>query len=220
MGRRNRIVRTALGAAWIAATLAACGGGGDASTDPAAAGDTTAQAGTGTPAAAAASPAAASPAPAAPSATEPAPSQAPTAEKSFPDRVIEALNAARAVPRSCGGTAFPAAGPLKWQAQTEQAALAQAQYLQQNNLFTHAGANGSSVGDRVTATGYAWQAVGENLAAGYADFAAVLQGWIDSPGHCVNVMNGNFVDVGVVVVQGTSSNTYRTYWAMVLGRPR
>jgi uncharacterized protein YkwD len=216
--RRNRIGRTALGAAWVAATLAACGGGGDGSTEPSAVGGTTGQAGTSAPAAA--SPAAAPAAPSATSAPEPAPTQSPTAEKSFPDRALEALNAARAVPRSSGGTPFPAAGPLKWQAQTEQAALVQAQYLQQNNLFTHAGANGSSVGDRLTATGYAWQAVGENLAAGYADFAAVLQGWIDSPGHCVNVMNGNFVDVGVVLVQGTSSNTYRTYWAMVLGRPR
>ena len=143
-----------------------------------------------------------------------------TAEKSFNDRILDALNAARAVPRTCGTVAYPAAGPLRWQVQAEQAALVQAQYLQQNNLFTHTGAGGSSVGDRLSATGYVWQAVGENLAAGYTDFATVLQGWIASPGHCVNVMNGNYVDVGVVLVQGTSSNTYRTYWAMVSGKPR
>ena len=98
--------------------------------------------------------------------------------------------------------------------------LAQAQYLQQNNVFSHTGANGSSVGDRVTATGYVWQTVGENIAAGYPDLDAVMQGWVDSPSHCVNVMNGNFTDIGVVIVQGTSSNTYRNYWAMVLARPR
>jgi uncharacterized protein YkwD len=219
-----RIGRTTVGAAWIAATLAACGGGGgdgasgSPSTGAPAAAPATAASAPAAPAAASTTPATSTPET---STTTPTGSAAtPTSEKTFPDRVVEALNAARAVPRSCGGTAFPAAGPLRWQAQTEQAALAQAQYLQQNNLFTHTGANGSSVGDRLTATGYTWQSVGENLAAGYTDFAAVLQGWIDSPGHCVNVMNGNYVDVGVVLVQGTSSNTYRTYWAMVLGRPR
>ncbi|MCA3180787.1 MAG: CAP domain-containing protein [Burkholderiaceae bacterium] len=219
MRRRERIGRTTVGAAWIAATLAACGGGGGdgASGSP----STGAPADAPAPAASApAAPAAASTTPATSTNTPTGPAATPTSEKTFPDRVVEALNAARAVPRSCGGTAFPAAGPLRWQAQTEQAALTQAQYLQQNNLFTHTGANGSSVGDRLTTTGYTWQSVGENLAAGYSDFAAVLQGWIDSPGHCINVMNGNYVDVGVVLVQGTSSNTYRTYWAMVLGRPR
>jgi uncharacterized protein YkwD len=33
-------------------------------------------------------------------------------------------------------------------------------------------------------------------------------------------MNGRFTDLGVVKVDGTSSNTYRNYWAMVLARPR
>ena len=141
-------------------------------------------------------------------------------DKAFSDRVLELVNAARAVGRNCGSTPFPAAGPLVWNGQAEQAARTQAEYLQQNNLFSHTGARGSSVGDRLTATGYVWSTVGENIAAGFTDIADVVQGWVDSPGHCVNIMNGNFVDVGVVLIPGTSSNTYRTYWGMVLARGR
>jgi uncharacterized protein YkwD len=220
--------RSAVLAAGLAALLAGCGGG---SSPPATGTPAAAPAPTG--GAAEASAAAAAPAATAaaaraeteqtatatatPSATSPAPSGA---ARSFADQVLESINAARAVARKCGATDHPAAAPLKWQTQVEQAALAQAQYLQQNNLFTHTGANGSSVGDRVTATGYVWQTVGENIAAGYPDLTSVVQGWIDSPGHCVNVMNPNFTDLGVVVLQGTSSNTYRNYWAMVLARPR
>ena len=202
--RRGGLLRTVLGAAGAAVALAACGGAGgdDVPTGGTAAAATVASATAGAPAAGS-------------GATDPS-----AVEKSLPARVIEALNAARAVPRTCGATAYPAAGALSWQPQAEQAALAQAQYLQRENLFTHSGENGSTIGDRMSAAGYTWQAVGENLAAGYADFAAVLQGWLDSPGHCANVMNGAFVDVGVVLVQGTGSNTYRTYWAMALGRPR
>jgi uncharacterized protein YkwD len=155
-------------------------------------------------------------------ATGPAPDGTPPAPaaRRFADQTLELVNAARAQARSCGATAYPAAPPLRWQSQVEQAALVQAQYLQQNNLFSHTGANGSSVGDRLTATGYVWATVGENIAAGYADLPTVVRGWLDSPGHCANVMNPTFTDLGVTLVPGASSNTYRTYWAMVLARPR
>jgi uncharacterized protein YkwD len=189
--------------ATVATTLAACGGGGGS-------GESSAVSASGSPAptptglAAAASPA----------------SIGSTVDKAFSDRMLELLNAARAVARNCGPVAYPAVGPLAWNTQTEQAARTQAEYLQQNNLFSHTGSGGSSVGERLTATGYGWSTVGENIAAGYTDMAAVVQGWLDSPGHCVNVMNGTFVDLGVVQIPGTSSNTYRTYWGMVLARPR
>lgn len=192
--------------AGLAAVLAGCGGAG---------GSTTSAAPAPAPAAAAATPVGTNATPAS------TPSSTPSSvTKTFADQVIDSVNAARAVARKCGTTDYAAVGPLRWQAQIENAALGHAQYLQQNNVFSHTGANGSSVGDRVTATGYVWQTVGENIAAGYPDLAAVVQGWIDSPSHCVNVMNGNFTEIGVVVVQGTSANTYRNYWAMVLARPR
>lgn len=186
----------------VATMLAACGGGGSGENSAISAAETPAAAPTAR--AAAAGPA----------------SVGSSVDKAFSDRMLELLNAARSVARNCGATAFPAVGPLVWNTQTEQAARAQAEYLQQNNLFSHTGAGGSSVGERLTTTGYVWSTVGENIAAGYTDMAAVVQGWVDSPSHCVNVMNGNFVDLGVVLVPGTSSNTYRTYWGMVLARPR
>ena len=198
----RRIGRSTAVVALAAGVLAACGGADDTVLGSAG-GTPTAQS-----EASAADPAAA------------AASTATAADKSFADRTLEAVNAARAVARKCGTVDYPAVGPLKWNVQAEQAALAHAQYLQQNNLFSHTGANGSTVGARLTATGYVWSTVGENIAAGYVDLATVIQGWLDSPGHCVNLMNGNFVDLGVALVPGTSSNTYRTYWGMVLARPR
>lgn len=227
MRRRSGFLGTAFGVASMAVLLASCGDAGTSNgPQERASGGTpaaTAAPATSAPAAAAAPAPVAAPAPASgttgTTGTTEA-TEASTAEKSLPARIVEALNAARAVPRLCGSTAYPAAGPLAWHPRAEQAALVQAQYLQRNNLFTHTGADGSTIGDRMTATGYVWQTVGENLAAGYPDFDGVLQGWLDSPGHCANVMNGAFVDVGVVLVQGTASNTYRTYWAMAAGRPR
>jgi uncharacterized protein YkwD len=47
-----------------------------------------------------------------------------------------------------------------------------------------------------------------------------MDGWIASPGHCANLMNASFVEVGVACVPGTAGDTYSTYWTMDLGRPR
>lgn len=206
MARYCRLNRTALAAA-ITTLIAACGGGGSGTSGSPTASD-------------AATPASSTPTGVATPQSVASAGTGSTVDKAFSDRVLDALNAARAVPRKCGTVDYPAAGPVKWNVQTELAARTQAEYLQQNNLFGHNGANASTVGDRLTATGYLWYTVGENLAAGYTDFADVVKGWLDSPSHCVNVMNGAFADLGVVMVPGTSSNTYKTYWGMVMARPR
>lgn len=142
------------------------------------------------------------------------------ASKDFIDKAIALINAGRSIARKCGTTDYPAVGALKWQPQAEQAALAQVQYLQQNNLFQHDGAGGTTVGSRLTATGYVWQSVGENLAAGFPDLETTVKGWFDSEGHCVNLMNAAYTDLGVAGVLGSSTNTYKTYWGMVLARPQ
>ena len=134
--------------------------------------------------------------------------------------MLLAVNTARAQSRVCGSVSYPAAPALRWNDKATQAARIQADYLQQNNLFSHTGANGNNVGDRLTTTGYVWAEVGENLAAGYIDIATVMQGWIDSPGHCANLMHASFTEIGVSRVEGVSSNTYRSYWGMVLATPR
>lgn len=203
MKQYGSFIRTTC-AALLTVAIASCGGGGG---DPPAGGSAT-------------SPADSTPTSSATPASAATSGPTSTVDKDFPDRMLEALNAARASARKCGDVDYPPVGPLRWNTRTEQAARSQAEYLQQNNLFGHTGPNGTTVGDRLTATGYVWSTVGENLAAGYTDLNKVMQDWVNSPSHCVNLMNGNFVDLGVVVVPGTSANTYKNYWGMVMARPR
>ena len=47
--------------------------------------------------------------------------------------------------------------------------------------------------------------------------AEVVAGWMASDGHCANLMNPAFRDIGLACVSGTASNVYRSYWTMVLG---
>lgn len=41
-----------------------------------------------------------------------------------------------------------------------------------------------------------WTRLGENVAAGYPTIAAVTTGWMNSPGHCQNLLDSRFTHLG------------------------
>jgi uncharacterized protein YkwD len=88
------------------------------------------------------------------------------------------------------------------------------------NYFSHTSADGRTLRQRVDATGYAWSALGENIAAGQAGIDEVFEGWRRSDGHCANLMNPQFDSIGLACVLGPSGNRYRTYWTLDLARGR
>ncbi len=184
-------------APFIATALAACGGGGDAGT------------------ATAADNAAAAPAPAAAPATV---SRAQCGLPNFPAEALQFVNARRAAGATCGARgAFAPVPLLAWHTALDQAALAHSDDMVAHNFFSHTGSDDSSAGQRATRAGYAWRTWGENIAAGQGDVATVMAGWMASDGHCANIMNGNFRDIGLACVRGSASNSFRSYWTMVLG---
>lgn len=191
----------------LALMLAGCGGGGGSDSAP--------------------SPAAAAPAPS-PSPASPAPSPAPSPSGSratcslsnFEADAIARINAHRAAGATCGTEVKPAAPALAWSAPLTQASLVHSDDMMALNFFSHTGSDNGTVGSRATAAGYIWSTVGENIAAGQPDMANVVAAWMNSPGHCVNIMNNRFRDIGLACVSGTANNTYRTYWTMTLGATR
>jgi len=60
--------------------------------------------------------------------------------------------------------------------------------------FTHG--IGDAFATRISATGYDWQTVGENIATGYPTARAAVSGWMASPDHCRNILDPSFRDVG------------------------
>lgn len=136
----------------------------------------------------------------------------------FRNSLLRQINAARAVARSCGGTAMPAAAPLAWNDRLFSAAARHSSDMAVNNYFSHTGLDGRSAAQRVAAEGYAWSWVGENIAAGQSS-VSVVGGWLVSPVHCANIMRAEYRDVGVSCVQ-QSGSTYGRYWTMTLARPK
>lgn len=188
---------------WMAASLAACGGGGGDAPAPGAA-----------------------PAPVPSPAPAPAPTGAPAAASTcgLPDFLPAAMariNQWRASGATCGSRGvFAPSAALAWNNRLTQAAEAHSQDMVANNFFSHTGTGGSTLGSRVSAAGYDWRSLGENIAAGQTSINQVVDGWIASEGHCANLLNPAFSEVGLACVSGTSSTTYRSYWTMDLGAPR
>ncbi|MFJ2184691.1 sigma-70 family RNA polymerase sigma factor [Streptomyces anulatus] len=84
------------------------------------------------------------------------------------------------------------------------------------NYFDHTDSSGRGAGDRVDATGYDWSAVGETIATGMSDPAAVVEEWRNSPGRDDDIFNCDFVHVGV----GIADSPRGPYWTQVLATPR
>ncbi|MEW8525964.1 MAG: Ig-like domain-containing protein, partial [Candidatus Thiodiazotropha endolucinida] len=125
--------------------------------------------------------------------------------------MLSLINNARAVARSCGTSNYPAAPSLAWHCSLEQAAQGHSTSMADNNFFDHTGLDESDPGDRITAAGYIWRTYGENIAAGYPDEESAVSALLDSPGHCANIMNPGFSEVGTAVAENSAS-TYVIYW--------
>lgn len=129
---------------------------------------------------------------------------------------MERINLARAAGRSCGSTLFGAVAPLRWNTALFKAAAGHSGDMASKNFFSHTGSDGSIFTQRIYTAGYAGSALAENIAAGQGSVDAVMQSWLNSPGHCANIMAAAYNDVGVSCVQSGTS-TYGNYWTMDFG---
>lgn len=78
--------------------------------------------------------------------------------------------------------------------------------------FSHTRPDGSSCFTALQGINY--NTAGENIAAGYASPDAVMVGWMNSPGHKANIMNGNFTHIGVGYYYN-GSGIYGSYWTQM-----
>jgi uncharacterized protein YkwD len=84
-----------------------------------------------------------------------------------------------------------------------------------NGYFDHDSQDGSSPFDRMKKAGYTSPGGAENIAAGQPTAAAVMDGWMKSPGHKANILNCKLKALGVGYYKGTKG--YRTYWTQDFG---
>lgn len=133
--------------------------------------------------------------------------------------MLQRINQHRAAGASCGSRgSFPPAAALTWNDRLTASAYGHSADMAQRNYFSHTSLDGRSFSTRITEAGYVWQSAGENIAAGQGSVQQVMDGWMASDGHCANIMNASYVDVGVACARSTTG--YRIYWTQNFGRPR
>ena len=131
--------------------------------------------------------------------------------------ILTLVNQRRAQGANCGGEGnFGAAPPLVMNPALRCASRNHSKDMAVNNYFSHTNLQGQSPFVRMGLAGYSYSAAGENIAAGNATAAATMQQWMNSPGHCANIMNPNFQELGVGYHPGGS---YGHYWTQKFGRP-
>jgi len=86
----------------------------------------------------------------------------------------------------------------------EQAAMAKASDMFENQYFEHVSPTGVGPGDLAKEYGYNYIIEGENLILGnFSSEKEVVQEWMDSPGHRANILNNRYAEIGVAVIKGT-----------------
>jgi uncharacterized protein YkwD len=136
----------------------------------------------------------------APTTTAP-PTEAPEAATAA-EQVFTLVNEARA---AAGCPALSVDGHL------DQAALLHSTDMAAREYMDHVTPEGQNPSDRARAAGYTGQGVGENIAMGYPDAAAVMDGWMNSEGHRANIENCAYRTIGI----GVAADGW--YWTQMFG---
>ncbi len=101
--------------------------------------------------------------------------------------------------------------PLTRNPLLEQAAQTHADDMVTRGYFDHVSPEGSTFADRIRAAGYAKApacrcrvraSMGENIASGFTDAASVMRAWMASEGHKENILDEDYEEIGVGIVQG------------------
>ena len=145
---------------------------------------------------------------------EPVSAQKTVSAPAFRHEFLNYINQVRQKGCNCGTTYMPPVSSLAWNDQLEVAAIGHAKDMADKNYFSHTSKDGRTVDKRIIAAGYTYDgyksfAIGENIAQGDMTIKQVTDGWFKSEGHCKNLMNPSFKEIGIA--------QYNTYWVQDFG---
>jgi uncharacterized protein YkwD len=106
--------------------------------------------------------------------------------------------------------------PLVRATELDSAAQKHSQSMADNGFFSHTGLDGSSPFDRMRREGYSFVNAGENIAAGFPAPQAVMDAWMNSPGHRSNILQAAFTEIGIGIAARTGTSG-PIYWTQDFG---
>lgn len=124
--------------------------------------------------------------------------------------LLDLHNKARSRGVRCGDARKRRVPKLKYSCALAKASRSHSMDMSQNTALSHTGSDGSSIAQRAVDVGYDWRQLGENIAQGFRSSQSVNTGWLNSTGHCNNIMNAGYTEMGAARVNN--------YWTVMFGR--
>ncbi len=90
---------------------------------------------------------------------------------------------------------------LELSSQLAAAAQAKANDMATRDYWSHTSPDGRAPWSFLAASGYRYQAVGENLAYGFGNAGDTITGWMNSAEHRANILDSGYQDVGFGVAE-------------------
>jgi len=105
------------------------------------------------------------------------------------------------------------AQPLRWNENLAAVARAHSRDMLGQGFFDHVDPDGRTLSTRINAAGIPWRAAGENIAI-YTTVLGAEGAFMNEPrfqhNHRANILNANYTDVGIGIVQGPDGSLYIT----------
>ena len=156
-------------------------------------------------------------------------------DKTINQSYLKAINSMRSKARKCGSYGyFKATTPLRWSDKLYRSSLEHSRDMAKHSLMQHEGSGkstditgtrkntSSKASERALHHGYKYSkafAFAENVGAGQKHLQEVVNAWIKSPTHCINIMNPSFREVALAKDVNLDS-IYKIYWTMDFGYRR
>lgn len=86
--------------------------------------------------------------------------------------------------------------------------------MNDRNFFAHTNPSGQTPWYRIAQAGFKQSPVGENIAFGSGTAEGVMEQWMNSPGHCANIMEPSFDFMGAGYIDGS---VYGSTWTQTFG---
>ncbi|MFN2385678.1 MAG: CAP domain-containing protein [Thermoanaerobaculia bacterium] len=101
-----------------------------------------------------------------------------------------------------------------------RAARRHAEDMLARSFYGHETPEGRTPLDRVKASGYSPSTVAENIARGQFSVEEVMDGWMESRTHLVNILGRPFTEAGLGYAMGINEAGPAVYWVQVFAAPR
>ena len=108
---------------------------------------------------------------------------------------------------------------LKTNSSLNKAAALKAKDMFEDDYWAHFAPDGTSPWYFFGMVNYKYTWAGENLARDFATSSGVVSAWMASSGHRANILNSNFTEIGVAVVDGNLEGEDTTLVVQLFGRP-